>query len=39
MTPLFVTTVAGSAAAASLLETWIDEGQRHAWFLAETARA
>jgi len=30
---------AGDVATASLLETWIDEGQRRAWFLAETARA
>ena len=30
---------AGDVATASLLETWIDEGQRRAWFLVETARA
>ena len=26
------------AETASLLQTWIDEGQRRAWFLAEAAR-
>ena len=30
---------AGDVATASLLENWIDEGQRRAWFLFETARA
>src|SRR5215813_701908 len=29
---------AGDVATASLLENWIDEGQRRAWFLFETAR-
>jgi starvation-inducible DNA-binding protein len=29
----------GDVATASLLENWIDEGQRRAWFLFETARA
>jgi len=29
---------AGDVATASLLETWIDESQRRAWFLFETAR-
>jgi starvation-inducible DNA-binding protein len=28
----------GDVASASLLETWIDEAQRRAWFLFETAR-
>ena len=35
MTRLFVTTVAETA---SLLQTWLDEGQRRAWVLAEAAR-
>jgi len=30
---------AGDVATASLLENWIDEGQRRAWFLFETTRA
>jgi len=30
---------AGDVATASLLENWIDEGQRRAWFLEETARS
>src|SRR5262245_4237224 len=30
---------AGDVATASLLENWIDEGQRCAWFLEETARS
>jgi starvation-inducible DNA-binding protein len=29
----------GDVATASLLENWIDEGQRRAWFLFETTRA
>ena len=29
----------GDVATASLLENWIDEGQRRAWFLEETARS
>jgi len=29
---------AGKVAAAGLLETWIDEGERGAWFLCETSR-
>jgi starvation-inducible DNA-binding protein len=29
----------GDVASASLLETWIDEAERRAWFLAETIRA
>src|SRR5262249_5417331 len=30
---------AGDVATASVLENWIDEGQRRAWFLEETARS
>jgi starvation-inducible DNA-binding protein len=29
---------AGDVATASLVENWIDEAQRRAWFLFETAR-
>jgi starvation-inducible DNA-binding protein len=30
---------AGDVATASLLENWIDEGQRRVWFLFEMTRA